>query len=249
MRQDREATWRDYIWFLPAAAILVGIVTGRCDKARDSFREFVNSRKKQEIEVLIDSPIPKFPTERENTEQEENYEPEKKEQAGETLYDIIKRHEGWEPYSYPDRNGRSIGAGFYLDNPDSRELIESLGLDYDKVYSGKQALTDEQIDFLLRRRIADAEQDAVKYLGKKDYEELDEKAKKVLVDMMFQMGYPKMKAKYVDFKQALIKEDYQWAAEEMRYKHDKKDGTPSDWFTQTPNRAGELIEMMRSIGE
>lgn len=54
---------------------------------------------------------------------------------------LILMNEDVKLRSYEDGDGRSIGYGFYLDRSDSRELIENMGYDFQKVYDGEVTIS------------------------------------------------------------------------------------------------------------
>ncbi len=134
---------------------------------------------------------------------------------------------------------RTIGVGLNLQgNPLARKLIEESGADFKKIYNGETNLTENQIAYTLDQNIYNAIRDAQKFVSKKDYEELDSRAQEVLVNMSFCMGYKGLKS-FKKYKQALIDEDYDWAAVEIE---------DSDFYRGPHhNRAERLVEKIGSI--
>ena len=54
----------------------------------------------------------------------------------------------------------TIGVGFNLEKPGAKQMIESIGLDYNKVISGKQRLKENQIKVLFDNDLKSATQSA-----------------------------------------------------------------------------------------
>jgi hypothetical protein len=78
---------------------------------------------------------------------------------------LIKKHEGQKNSVYTDTVGkRTIGVGFNLERKDAPSIIKQIGADYNKVLSGEQSLTDNQIKELFQINIRTAYADAKKYL-------------------------------------------------------------------------------------
>ena len=127
--------------------------------------------------------------------------------------------------------------GFNLEKAGARSRIEELGLDYRAVFNGTQELTEEQIKTLAREDIEIAREDAIKYLGKKDWDELNLEAQTILANMSYNLGYTRL-SKFKNLREALVNEDYQTVANEMK---------DSRWYAQTGNRSKELVGRMRTI--
>jgi len=68
------------------------------------------------------------------------------------------------------------------------------------------------------------------------YRELNEVRQEVLIEMAYQLGHSGLR-KFKKMWAALVIEDYKWAATEM---------LDSTWHKQTPKRAEELAERMRT---
>ena len=71
----------------------------------------------------------------------------------------------------------------------------------------------------------------------KDFEDLPEEAQRVIANMMFNMGYPRL-SKFEGMKSGVDARDWNQAADEM---------VDSRWYYQVPNRAKRLVERMRNI--
>ena len=70
-----------------------------------------------------------------------------------------------------------------------------------------------------------------------DFDHLPEEAKLIISNMMFNIGFPKMK-KFVGMKAGVDARDWNKAADEM---------IDSKWYEQVPNRAGRLVKRMRAL--
>ncbi|MFH1452126.1 MAG: glycoside hydrolase family protein [archaeon] len=152
------------------------------------------------------------------------------------LVEMIIRHEGLRTVSYDDSLGvRTIGVGHNLEREDSRREIEGFGLNYDRVYSGKQAITREQAYALMRNDLEIAKSDARKYVGN-SFDELPIPAQDVIEDMAFNLGYSRLSG-FKKLRKELIECDFLGAANEMK---------DSKWYNQVGNRSKELVKIMKS---
>ena len=70
-----------------------------------------------------------------------------------------------------------------------------------------------------------------------DFEHLPNDAQLIIANMMFNLGYPRLK-KFVGMKSGVDARDWNKAADEM---------IDSNWYKQVPNRAGRLVKRMRSL--
>jgi len=102
-------------------------------------------------------------------------------------------------------------------------------------YGTKLPITEEEAEMLLEYRL----KRMIRELIKKEpfFEKLPEDAQKVIADMTYQMGVGGV-LKFKKMWAALKERDYKKAADEM---------LDSRWAKQTPNRAKELAEIMRSL--
>jgi len=73
----------------------------------------------------------------------------------------------------------------------------------------------------------------------KDFDDLPEEAQRVIANMMFNLGYPRL-SKFVGMKAGVDARDWNEAADQM---------VDSKWYTQVPNRARRLVARMRSLAE
>ncbi len=175
------------------------------------------------------------------------------------FYFMLREHEGYRQWVYDDKTGkrlyhgqeakgnRTIGVGFNLEKENAEQRISKLRVNYEAVLDGRQNLDDAQVNELFYYDVLTAREDARKYLGNKEYDEIDETAKEVLVNMMFNMGYSVMNNDYKKFRQALQNQDYKWAADEMQYQNGRTKNKESLWYEQTGRRAEQLVEIMRRL--
>lgn len=142
-----------------------------------------------------------------------------------SLYDRIRRHEGLRLTVYDDATGKAIMAGSVVKgNP-------TIG--YGALLSAPGGITREEAELLLRNRVAQAETDAATLPA---WTKLDAVRRDVLVEMVFQMGLAGVR-QFKNTLAAMECGDYEAAAIGMR---------ASLWARQTPERAAELAEIMRT---
>lgn len=149
--------------------------------------------------------------------------------------------------SYSDRGGRSIGYGYYLNNPGAKKQITDLGYDFDKVYSGEQEITDKDADTLLAASTKTAESDARKLF--KNYDDLSEGQQRALINMSYQLGGPSL-AKFEKFRKA-VEEDPENIDEALKHMADSNwakgfDASNNTYSTGEAQRAARV--MQRYIG-
>tara|TARA_R100000654_G_scaffold340_1_gene1266 strand:+ start:65 stop:493 length:429 start_codon:yes stop_codon:yes gene_type:complete len=141
------------------------------------------------------------------------------------MYEDIKKeiikHEGKRNKIYLDHLGNAtIGIGHLVLPSDNLEE----GVEYE----------DDKIMELFEQDFRQASIDAQTFIEGQD---IDPRAFGCIINMAFQLGLPRL-SKFVKFKDCLMKKDYVSASSEM---------LESRWAKQTPNRANELAEIMRSI--
>jgi GH24 family phage-related lysozyme (muramidase) len=147
----------------------------------------------------------------------------------------LRKHEAKRTKMYKDTEGvPTIGVGFNLKRPDAKEKIEKLGLNFDKVLAGEQELSDKQIDQLLKDDIDAAIADCKKVFP--NFAGLSDVRQRVLVDMMFNLGKPRLE-KFKKMIANVNKGDFAKAADEMK---------DSKWYTQVKKRGRVLEQMMRT---
>ena len=70
-----------------------------------------------------------------------------------------------------------------------------------------------------------------------DFDDLPEEAQRVIANMMFNLGYPRL-SKFVGMKAGVDAKSWNEAADQM---------VDSRWYTQVPNRARRLVDRMRAL--
>ena len=70
-----------------------------------------------------------------------------------------------------------------------------------------------------------------------DFYTLPEEVQRIIANMMFNMGYPRL-SKFKGMKAGIYARDWQQAADEM---------VDSRWYNQVTNRAERLVKRMRSV--
>ena len=70
-----------------------------------------------------------------------------------------------------------------------------------------------------------------------DFDELPEEVQRIVANMMFNLGYPRLSA-FRGMRAGVNARDWDKAADEM---------VDSRWYTQVPNRAKRLVSRMRSV--
>lgn len=142
-----------------------------------------------------------------------------------SMYEEIKeeiiKHEGKINKVYLDHLGNAtFGVGhLVLPTDDLQE-----GVEYD----------DAKVMEFFERDFKQATNDAETFIKS---ESIDPRAFGCVINMAFQLGLPRL-LKFKNFRYHLNKCDYESASSEM---------LDSRWAKQTPNRANELAEIMRSI--
>lgn len=129
------------------------------------------------------------------------------------LLDMLKRHEGFRAHPYVDTVGKvTIGYGRNLDD---------------------KGLTLKEAESLLINDILEATKDLQRNCAW--YNALDPVRKDVVINMVFNMGLPKVLG-FQKMIAAIGRHDYEEAAKEM---------LDSKWAMQVKGRAKELATMMR----
>lgn len=153
------------------------------------------------------------------------------------LKEDLIRHEGIRHKVYPDTKGiPTIGIGYNLHNSNAENDLREIGVNIHDVLRGKR-LTDKEIYFLFEKRIKVAINDAIKFLGKENYDRQPDQVKIVVINMAYNLGYNRLN-KFIKFRDALINNNYDRAAEEM---------IDSRWYHQVGNRSKELVHRIKHI--
>ena len=132
---------------------------------------------------------------------------------------------------YKDTMGHpTVCYGFNLDRVDARSKIESVRGDFNKVYAGG-CLSQGQCDTLLGGDIATAEGNEKKIFGS-----VCECVRNVLIDMTFNLGYPKMRG-FTEFIGLIKAETWKSAGEDLK---------TTLWCRQVGRRCSEDVEQIES---
>ena len=144
-------------------------------------------------------------------------------------------HEGKQAKVYKDTEGiLTVGVGFNLRRRDAKQKIEALNVDFEKLKSGRESLTDHQIDQLLEDDIDAAIRDCKSLIP--NLANLSDVRQRVLIDMTFNLGKTRL-SKFRKMIAAVKAEDFNEAAEEMK---------DSKWYTQVRRRGKHLTSMMKA---
>lgn len=145
--------------------------------------------------------------------------------------ELIRRHEGVRYTVYADTEGHpTIGIGFNLDKEGARERIKAIHADYDRVYTGNDALSEKQVTGLFAIDLEDAIESAKVIVA--NFAQHPDSIQSVIVDMVFNLGAAGF-AKFKNTIAALERQDYCSAATEMGQ---------SLWAEQVGARAHENIK-------
>lgn len=96
-------------------------------------------------------------------------------------------------------------------------------------------ISEERVQQLFRRDVSIAVDECKRLYP--DFDTLPEEVQRVICNMMFNMGYPRL-SKFVGMKSAIDNKLWDVAADEM---------IDSRWFDQVPNRAKRLVARMRAV--
>ena len=153
----------------------------------------------------------------------------------EKLTKQIFLHEGFRTKVYKDTKGiPTIGVGFNLMRGDAREKIEAIGANYQKILTGTQSLSRDQIKKLVMDDIKQSVLDAKDLFP--SFDSLSGVRQRVLVDMAFNLGKRGL-SQFRRLRKAVSEGDWSLAARSMR---------ESLWFRQVKGRAIRLTKMMET---
>jgi len=164
---------------------------------------------------------------------------------------------GKEGYIYNDSRGiPTVGIGFNMQRADARQKMESVGANYERIMSGKDRLSNEQMDTLFEETYKEAVQTARNYAAsqstRKDektgqrvstgiapvpFDSQPDEAQSILVNMGFNLGPDKLGG-FHKLKAALDQQDYKTAANEMK---------DSKWYGQVKDRSKRLVKRMHKV--
>jgi len=148
----------------------------------------------------------------------------------------------WETYggkpslfAYPDADSKSIGYGFFLGNPNAKNRIESLGYDFNAVYTGEQPISAQDAASLFREDIRTANRDAQQLF--RSFGEQPAAVQLILTDMAYNLGIDRL-SRFPKFRAAIEKKDYQEAAKEL---------IDSRWYGQVGNRSKNHVRTLQGL--
>jgi len=157
----------------------------------------------------------------------------------ERLRKRLRKHEGYSEtvYREPISGNLTIGIGHDLVTGTDAH-VEAVGGNVERLKAGKDRLSPAQVEQLLELDIREKTAATRKIIP--NYKELPGRAQEILVEMVFQMG-PRGVSGFKNMIDALKVQDFRRAADEM---------LDSEWHRkQTPRRAKELSDLMRSLAE
>ena len=153
------------------------------------------------------------------------------------LYQQIGNHEGIKDTVYLDTKGHpTVGIGFNLDSSVNKEFLNRNPDIKQKIFN-KTPLTKRDIQILYNFSLRIAYADAIDIFP--NFQKLPKTAKKVILDMSFNLGKPRL-SKFTKMRAAILKYDFDTAADEM---------VDSKWYRQVKTRGKNLELMMRSINK
>ena len=142
------------------------------------------------------------------------------------IHEFIKRHEGRRHRVYDDATGKDIVPGSHVVGHPS--IGDGFALDV-------AGLDDEEIDWLRDRRITRATNAARRVFGD-HFGDVSAMRQVALIAMAYQLG----EAGLAGFKNMLA------YARVGDWERASKEALDSQWFKQTPDRAFETAEMLRT---
>jgi len=151
------------------------------------------------------------------------------------LVKYLAFNEGLRTRRYYDSRGfPTVGVGFNLARPGAKAAIEAAGADFDRIKSGKDGLTQNQVTALLASD-ARAAIDAAQSLFP-DFDNYDPARQLILADLAFNLGEAKLET-FKRFISAVKSGDWVDAAAALR---------KSRWFAQVGKRALRNVEALRT---
>jgi len=143
----------------------------------------------------------------------------------EDLKNEIKADEGCVNSVYLDHlNLKTLGVG---------HLVTEWDEEYDKPVG--TTVSDDRVNELFEKDI-NVTLEECRYLYD-DFDNLPEEVQKIIGNMMFNLGRPRL-SRFHKMKKAVLDKDWQEAANQMQ---------DSKWYEQVTNRAERLCERMRNV--
>ena len=146
----------------------------------------------------------------------------------EAVYDQLKIYEGVEYVIYNDHLGYpTFGVGHLVLESDE-EFGKPVGT----------PVTEERVRACFERDLDTSISECGTLYGEGAFGELPDEVQQILVNMMFNMGRPRL-SKFKNFNSAIAEGDWPRAAVE---------GRDSLWYRQVTNRAERLMSRMENVG-
>ena len=143
------------------------------------------------------------------------------------LLDEIEADEGRVMHVYMCPAGKpTFGVGHMI-RSDDPEVDLQLG----------DPVSERRVQWVFEHDVADALKDCRSLY--KNFNDLPEEVQKILGNMMFNLGLPRL-SRFVKLRAAVLGRDWKEAALQME---------DSLWFRQLPERSTRLINRMRRVGE
>ena len=162
--------------------------------------------------------------------------------------DLFKRllvdEEGYNPHAHQVKGVWHIGYGHCLDQEQSDDELEVMGLDDELDDWDGFELSDSQCESLFEIDVADALSDAEMIFSADQLDALSPARWAVVMSMLFQMGASGVR-KFKSFIAAVIEGDWDRAADEMLWSNGLRKQKRSAWYKQTPDRCQEAADAMR----
>ena len=145
----------------------------------------------------------------------------------EEVFETLKIDEGVKYEIYADHLGyHTFGVGHLITNEDP-EWGEDFGT----------VITEARVWECFEKDLDTAISECHALYGAGDFDAFPEEVQQVLVNMMFNMGRPRL-SKFKGMKRGVDSRDWNAAADEM---------VDSNWYRQVTNRAERLVTRMRNI--
>lgn len=146
---------------------------------------------------------------------------------------LITQHEGKRSCVYTDTKGHpTVGIGYNLDNSGARAAIAAVGADYDNVRSGKQCLTDTQIQNLFAPAYESAVSEAERVVS--SFASLCCEVQEVMTDMTYNLG---SLSSFNTFVSLINQKSWSSAA---------RDGRSTAWCGQTKGRCTDDMNRVQN---
>lgn len=189
----------------------------------------------REVSEILDAAKPKKKNAKTKVLGDRELEPFDPSVADENTLSFILENEGIRRTKFTGPQGASlIGAGFNLSRSDAENQIKSLGLDFNKVASGEQKLSNQQIGKLLNNTVVEAQQQANSIVS--NFSELSQGRRMAITDLVYSLGAGEF-VKFKKFITAIQNEDFDKAADEIEN---------SRWFKQVARRGPIVVELIRN---